>query len=48
MSNLYFVIAAHTLTWSVLAVFSVYLVRRRQRARERLDETGLPTAGGHS
>jgi CcmD family protein len=47
MSNLGFVAVAYILTWVGLAAFSIYLVRRRRRALQRLDETGPPTAGGH-
>jgi len=46
MSDVFFLTAAHVLTWTVLAAFVVYLVRRRRQARERLDETASLTAGG--
>jgi hypothetical protein len=48
VSNVGFLTAAHVLTWTALALFVVYLVRRRKRAIEHLDETASPTGGGHS
>ena len=45
MSEWAFVRAAYGLTWIVLAVYSVYLRRRRIQARSRLENVGDVSKG---